>query len=180
MLIQGDPLRRRGLSELILAQLAGEMRLAASAAADYDGRRPPEARCIRVLRRAGLALIYTRDTGMHSSGWFKNPDFERCLHLSISFRDSETGQAAPFEAYVAERLCRAFFGSDTGEAWIEGPKTPGGIRLGVMHYRVFCDEGWQPRRPRGEVYSLELAEAGWRSWSDLHGDDPEPSSLHAG
>jgi hypothetical protein len=38
----------------------------------------------------------------------------------------------------------------------------------VRHWRVFCDIIWQAIMPRGEVYSRELTERGWQSWSDLH------------
>lgn len=31
-------------------------------------------------------VLFTRDVGHHTSGWMKNPDFERCLHLSLSYR----------------------------------------------------------------------------------------------
>ena len=34
----------------------------------------------------GVQIIFTRDTGHHSSGWLKNPDYERCWHLSLSYR----------------------------------------------------------------------------------------------
>src|SRR5262249_14385874 len=45
--------------------------------------------------------------------------------------------------------------------------TEHGRKLDVWHYRLFCDPGWQPIKPRGEVYSRELTEAGWKSYSDL-------------
>lgn len=39
---------------------------------------------------------------------------------------------------------------------------------GVYHYRLFCDEAWKPIMPRGEVYSTQFTERGWKSFSDLH------------
>jgi hypothetical protein len=81
---------------------------------------------------------------------------------------------------VAQRVARAFFGSAVENIWTESAKTDHGRKLGVVHYRVFCDEKWQAISPRGEVYSRELTEKGWQSWSDLHGDEPEPSILSAG
>ncbi|NLX57306.1 MAG: hypothetical protein GXY58_19525 [Planctomycetaceae bacterium] len=32
------------------------------------------------------------------------------------------------------------------------------------------DERWQPNQPRGEVYSRELTEADWKSFSDVQAD----------
>ncbi|MCK5236435.1 MAG: hypothetical protein KAR06_05545, partial [Deltaproteobacteria bacterium] len=44
----------------------------------------------------GVMLIFTRDEGMHDAGWWKNPDYARCYHLSISFKDPATGVPIPF------------------------------------------------------------------------------------
>lgn len=180
MLIQGDPLRRRGLTEHRLSQVAGDMRIAAARTVPHDGRGPIPLSCFRDLVYAGIRICFTRDIEMHTSGWFKNPQFERCRHLSIGFRDPATGLPAPFDRYVAERMARAFFDDETTKIWTETAKSDGGKALGIVHYRVFCDEHWNAIAPVGEVYSRELTEKGWQSWSDQHGDDPEPSSLHAG
>lgn len=161
-------------------QIAAMLRLAASRAGIYEGYGPPPLSCHLDDRRTSARLFFTRDGGMHTSGWFKNPDYERCYHLSISFRDPETGQPAPFDRHSAEVWVTAFFGDDQRYAWMEGPKTPDGKKCDVWHWRVFCDEHWQPIKPRGEVYSRELTAAGWESWSDRHGDAPEPSIVHAG
>lgn len=180
MLIKGDPLRQRGLSELKLAQLAADLRISAMQATAHRGQGVPDSRCVRVLQAAGLVVLFSRDAGMHESGWFKNPLFERCLHLSISFRDPMTGEAAPWDDYVAQRIARAFFDDAVRWVWTEGAKSEEGRKLGIIHYRVFCDEHWNKINPVGEVYSKEMTEKGWKSWSDLHGDAPEPSILHAG
>lgn len=34
--------------------------------------------------------------------------------------------------------------------------------------QVFCDPAWQPLKPRGEVYTREFTEVGWKSFSELH------------
>lgn len=161
-------------------QIAAMLRLAASRAGIYEGYGPPPLSCQFDDRRTGTRLFFTRDGGMHSSGWFKNPDYERCYHLSLSFRDPETGASAPFDRRAAAVWLRVFFGEHERLTWCESPKTEHGKALGVWHWRLFCDEHWQPIKPRGEVYSRELTEAGWQSWSDRHGDAPEPSILHAG
>lgn len=36
--------------------------------------------CTADDHQTGSRLIYTRDVGHHTSGWFKNPDYEQCLH----------------------------------------------------------------------------------------------------
>ena len=112
----------------------------------------------------GTSLLFTRDQGYHSSGWFKNPDYERCYHLSITFFDPETGQEAPFSHPMAETWVKLFFGDWSRYVWTE-PGDYGAHE--VYHYRVFCDPGWQPIKPRGEVYNTELTELGWLSYSDL-------------
>lgn len=130
---------------------------------------------------SGSMLIYTRDSGHHSSGWLKNPDFERCLHLSLSFREPFHWKIqVEFQHALADEWAELLFGESKGLAWIESPKSEIGKRFEVLHYRIFADEHWQPIHPRGEVYSTEFTEKGWKSWSELHLHSPEPSILHAG
>jgi hypothetical protein len=129
----------------------------------------------------GTVIIFTRDSGHHTSGWFKNPDFERSLHLSLSFREPfGISVQREYDAQLADEWVELFFGDARRLAWQETPKTQAGKYLDVMHWRVFADEHWQPIHPRGEVYSTELTENGWRSWSELHPGASEPSVLHAG
>jgi len=139
--------------------------------------------CTAVDLSTGSVLIYTRDIGMHSSGWFKNPDYERCIHLSISFRNPlNLDESIPFEKKIAEEWVSAFFGDYKLFLWCESPKSDAGKRLDVHHYRVFCDLNWFPIVPRKEVYTTEFTEIGWKSFSELHPTDEreEPSSLYAG
>lgn len=126
-------------------------------------------RCKGWHRPTGTGLIFTRDIGYHTSGWWKNPDYERCYHLSISFRDPETGELAPFDYQRGERWARKFFGHDIRWLWVEPPYSPEGKACGTHHYRLFCDAGWHPIKPRREVYSTEFTEIGWKSFSDIHG-----------
>lgn len=37
------------------------------------------------VERIDAIVIMTRDIGYHTSGWWKNPDYERCFHVSISY-----------------------------------------------------------------------------------------------
>ncbi len=114
-------------------------------------------------------IIYTRDVGHHSSGWWKNPDYERCLHLSLSVRDAVTQQPLPRERKLFQEISEAFFRAEARKAWIEGPYSPEGKQSDVWHYRVFCDPSWTPIMPRHEVYSREFTEIGWKSFSEIHG-----------
>jgi hypothetical protein len=157
----------------------------------YDGR--VDARDMRLLRYCShlysiepdrsARLIYTRDRGHHSSGWWKNPDYERCLHLSISFCVNPTYAALPFDRKRAQIIAEAFFEGDVRKCWVEPPYTPEGKRGGVHHYRLFCDPAWMPMLPRGEVYNADFTEAGWQSFSELHGEaafkDADPPWLKA-
>jgi hypothetical protein len=113
-------------------------------------------------------LIFTRDSGHHSSGWWKNPDYERCFHLSVSFAYLDESPA-PFDAERAMRWAKDLFREHVRWVWVEPPYSPEGKVRDVHHYRLFCDEGWQAIKPRGEVYSRELTEAGWKSFSEIHG-----------
>lgn len=117
-------------------------------------------------------MIYTRDIGHHSGGWWKNPAYERCVHLSVSFCVNPTDAPLPFDRKEAEKIALAFFGDDCAKAWVEPPVTPEGIKCGVYHYRLFCDEGWQPIMPHGEVYSKDDTPPRWKSFSEIHGWTP--------
>jgi hypothetical protein len=56
----------------------------------HDGRDSPAAQryinsCWHYHRPTLCAIIFTRESGYHSGGWWKNPDYERCFHLSLRF-----------------------------------------------------------------------------------------------
>ncbi len=115
----------------------------------------------------GAILIFTRDIGMHSCGWWKNPDYERCYHLSISYRDILTWGMKPQDKKISFRYVKAFFGDEYKKLWCEPPAYQEGRASDCWHYRLFCDENWQPIKPRGEVYSKELTEAGYKTFSEI-------------
>lgn len=83
-------------------------------------------------------IIYTRDAGHHSNGWWKNPEYERCLHLSISFVDRFTGEPQDFDLKRADKIAAAFWNDDRRKAWIEKPYSSEGKANHVWHYRLFC------------------------------------------
>lgn len=120
----------------------------------------------------GVRIIFTRDAGHHTGGWFKNPQYERCYHMSVSFRDPTGTILLPQHKKLAGELARAAFGENTRWLWIERPFTKEGRQNDVWHYRLFCNEGWQPILPDKEVYTLEFTEKGWKSFSEIHGHKP--------
>lgn len=120
------------------------------------------ARCRHNYRPMLASVILTRDEGAHTGGWWKNPDYERCWHLSVSFADG-------YSRAKGRRLARAVFGHDTTLLWIEPPYSDHGKAVGVWHYRLFCDSGWDPVKPSGEVYSRRMP-SGWKSFSEIHGE----------
>lgn len=146
----------------------------------YDGRATPRNMFLikscahQMVLRPDLcaAILFTRDIGHHTSGWWKNPDYERCQHLSISFLGMPGAHVLPFEHKQGEKIARAFFGDDTALCWIEGPYSPEGKARDVWHYRLFCDPGWQPFKPRGEVYDRSWTPSDWKSFSEVHGFAP--------
>lgn len=131
------------------------------------------ARCRQVDYTEGVVLLFSRDIGHHRSGWWKNPDYERAWHLSVSFFDPKTLEPRQFDSRAAWRYAKLMFGDDAALAWIEPPYSPEGRARGVHHYRVFADEGWRPIKPRGEVYTRDFTEAGWKSFGEIHGADAD-------
>lgn len=117
--------------------------------------------CRWLLERYPAICIFTRDTGYHSCGWWKNPLYERCFHLSISFPGG-------IEKLVVSKIIDGLFGASKKWIWTEPPYSEHGKKAGVWHYRLFCDEDWQPIMPKGEVYSTQFTERGWKSFSELH------------
>lgn len=139
----------------------------------YDGRMTLAAQiytdeCKAAYRPDGIILLFTRDTGHHTSGWWKNPDYERCLHLSLSFRDPETGAVRPKDKKLSGIWVEEFFGPTKNLIWAEPPFSTEGKRCDVWHYRVFYADGWvAPILPRKEVYSKDWTPEGWLSYSDV-------------
>jgi hypothetical protein len=118
-------------------------------------------------------VLFTRDEGMHASGWWKNPDYERCEHLSLSFYDMSHRPRAQDHAR-ARLWCLALFGAERVRyLWVEPPFSPDGKTRDVYHYRLFLAPDWRlPVLPRKEVYTKMFTELGWKSWSDVQGDEP--------
>jgi hypothetical protein len=166
----------------------------------HDGRDHPLTRhyiseCSHFHGRSGALVLFTRDAGHHSSGWMKNPDYERCWHLSLSFREPQDWaldrlvkvrtmvmlgagfELAPFSLAKAKPWVEAMLYPHAALSWMEAPFSAQGKECDVRHWRVFCDPFWQPIKPRGEVYSTDFTEMGWRSWSEIN--QPMPSHVNA-
>lgn len=136
--------------------------------------RPYFARCKRSYIGKGgwgMTLILTRDTGHHTCGWWKNPDYEACVHLSLSFWEFK-GNAQKLghlkrDRTISDYCVEQVFGPTKNLVWAEPPYSPQGKAADVWRYRVFCDPTFAvPILPRGEVYTKAFTEAGWLSWSD--------------
>jgi hypothetical protein len=162
-----------------MAAVASRLRLSALLGV-FDGRETPRAQgylkmCRRVHMETQTVVLFTRDTGMHSSGWMKNPDYERCFHLSLSPAPSHLILPSHIKAKLDKKTIAAwvkvFFGDNQRYLWAESPKSDKGIALGVIHWRLFCNESWEPILPRGEVYSTEFTELGWRTASQVLEED---------
>lgn len=139
-------------------------RMTAAAIKDvWDGRRRTDyfESCRWHLVRYPCVILYTRDVGYHSGGWWKNPMYERCYHLSISFPGGK-------DKSVLNKIIDLLFASNKKLLWTEPPYSDEGKKLGVWHYRLFCDEFWRPIMPKGEVYSTQFTERGWKSFSELN------------
>lgn len=117
--------------------------------------------CKWFVSRIGAVVILTKDTGYHSCGWWKNPDYERCYHVSISYPSGTNFKHT-------EWLLNEVFGESRKLMWCEPPYSQGGKEKEVYHYRLFCDSSWKPIHPRGEVYSTQFTEIGWKSFSEIH------------
>jgi hypothetical protein len=126
----------------------------------------------------GTLLLYSREYGLYTSGWWHNPDYNRCRHLSLSFHETNfesehyggMRQCLPKDAKITEKWIDCFFGAQKKLLWCEPPMTDHGKKFDVWHYRLFCDEHWNPIKPRGEVCSCEFTETGWKSYSDVRHD----------
>lgn len=89
------------------------------------------------------------------------------MRASAAARLGTVAALAPFRHREAIAWVEKVLYPDANLSWHEGPYSKIGRTLDVHHFRVFCDAGWQATHPRGEVYSRELTEAGWKSFSDL-------------
>ena len=163
----------------ISPRLVAYIKSSANASPLYDGLPTQEnliiiQACTHLDHPTGTRIIFTRDGGFHSGGWIKNPDFEQCYHLSLSFVDRVTLEDTPHNHKLAKLWCKLIYGRDNlSRLLIESPKSPEGRIKDVWHYRLFCDAAWAPIIPRGEPYSILRTETGWRTWSEVNQTERE-------
>ena len=113
------------------------------------------------IEKYECTVIFMRESGYHSGGWWKNPDYERCWHLSISFPGGKNENKL-------NKILEGLFGSNKKLLWVEPPYSKEGKSNDVWHYRLFCDENWKAIIPRGEVYNTHFTEQGWKSFSEVN------------
>lgn len=127
----------------------------------------------------GASLIFSFDVGHHTSGWWKNPDYEQCFHLSISSLTNliDNGLVpSKYKSYdvlildksTREKWVELFFDDNLRLIWVEPPYSDYGKKGDTYHYRLFVSKEFIPILPRDEVYTKEFTDAGWKSWSDVH------------
>lgn len=119
-------------------------------------------------------VMLTLDVGTHASGWWRNSDYDRCLHLSISHPVVLAGHVLRLEAATLDEVrawARAAFPDHYRMTWTEPPASLfdqdvllDRRRPGVWHVRLFLDRQNRPIQPEGEVYNL-------KPWAE--GDSPE-------
>jgi hypothetical protein len=122
-----------------------------------------------------VCLLLTRDRMHHSSGWWRNAEYEYCWHLSLSARDrlafraaeagQQPGSTLGYEELPRDEVrywTRLLFREHVDKLWNE----PGGgdPRLSleqaqrnalIWHLRLFLDpDSMEPFIPKGEVYTL--------------------------
>jgi len=157
----------------LIAGVAKEMRrVAMTGLWRGDGLSDYMQRCHGYHRPTGTKIGFTRDHGAHSGGWWKNPDYEYCFHLSLSFHDPDTGEAVgDRDVKLTQAWVEAFYGDNKRLVWAEPPHSDYGKKLDTWHYRLFVHDDWKTALlPRKEVYSREFTEAGWKSWSEVQAD----------
>lgn len=122
--------------------------------------------CSWWLENDNMSMILTRDHMHHESGWWKNPDYERCWHLSMAFYHPDKSRKNK-DIKLTEKWLDLIYRKNKTYVWSEPPWSDSGKRNDSWHYRVFVDENWQPIIPRGEVYTKKFTEPGWLSYSEL-------------
>lgn len=123
--------------------------------------------CRRFNGGFGVASILTRDVGYQKAGMWQNPDFDRCLHLTLAFFQPGTVNPTAQHHSVATAIIKKMFFPHVKWVWIEPPYSERDRSHDVWHYRLFCDERWQAMRPPSDDAAKELTAKGWKSFADV-------------
>jgi hypothetical protein len=123
------------MKQLDFDQIAKRMRFHARSGAMCGDLSADERKYVRrcSVRAGTTTLVFTRDFGNHD-GWLSDPTHDRCWHLSIACDDDNERDA----------WLRAFFGDHVAELWGQTCATDYGQQRGVWHWRLFCDQNWEP------------------------------------
>lgn len=130
-------------------------------AGPFHGDRPLPYTCCfetpaRTDREAVVRVIFTLDCGMHMGGWWKNSEYDRCWHLSLTMRTASSPLAIPETPTHAEQdvWVHAFFDPHAAWVWFEPATNTTPAGKAPVHYRLFLNQDLDPILPRGEVYTL--------------------------
>lgn len=107
-------------------------------------------------------VMLTRDAGMHSSGWLRNPEFERCFHLSLSPFPDDVHVTIPHVEATRSRIEAAWVRTVYRE------HTPVYVARAAVHGRREAAAG---RALAPVLQPRVAAELGWRSASQVLAED---------
>ncbi len=164
-----DPTEQRLLAEFraIARRLK---RRAASGISDGDptpSGRAYLANCSEDHPATGTSITFTRCVGFNEYLGVDDPNFERYLHLSLSFWSADDEDGPMPTSRRDEVLCNlcatAFFGDDDPHTWIDLSQTSDGRALDVWHWYLFCDADWQPIILDPATDTSHLTSIGWRN-----------------
>jgi hypothetical protein len=115
----------------------------------------------------GSMLHFSRDEGMHTIGWVKEPLCDRAVHLWMQFYRPDAngipGLIIP-DATLPDRWLSVFFGRERRNLiWCEPPIEATSRLYDLWHYRMFVDKNGFPLN----VGSDELLNRGWKLFPDL-------------
>ncbi len=126
------------------------------------------------LHNFGAMACLTRDN-MVKLGFWKNIDYENCLHLSISFKHPTTAQPDSWNDTAARTIVRAVFGEARHMLWWEPPYSERGKVMNVQHWRLFYAPDWiTPIMPKNEPHTLNMP-ADWKGWTEYQEAQPTPN-----
>lgn len=127
--------------------------------------------------RLGTLILYSREVWAPAVIKRKKVPAAYWRHLSFSFHESDL-KAGP-ERYgrmrkVLRRDLEAtagwlswFFGSQCRYLLCDPPMTKHGKEFDVWHYRLLCDELWNPPRSRVEIPVEQFKAAGWITFEEM-------------
>jgi hypothetical protein len=126
-------------------------------------------------------VLFTFDVGHHASGWFRNSDYDRCFHLSVSHPDLSGPPGTRLCDVTVEEIrawAIAAFGEDRRLSWFE-PRYAASKYIrerarGLIHFddqeEPIRDLRWLP--PGSDSSGSEICHV--RLFVDRHGQPIQP------